>query len=45
MTEPIQKLIQLLSKLPGVGEKTATRLAFYILRSPDSYARRNEREG
>lgn len=36
---PIARLIQQLGKLPGIGEKTATRLAFHILRSPESYAR------
>ncbi len=30
---PIAKLIQQLAKLPGVGEKTAARLAFHILRA------------
>ena len=37
--DPIRRLIQLLGKLPGIGEKTATRLAFHVLRSPVSYAR------
>ena len=31
---PIAKLVQQLAKLPGIGEKTAARLAFHILRSP-----------
>lgn len=31
---PIAKLIDELSKLPGVGSKTAQRLAFYILNMP-----------
>ena len=31
--KPITRLIKELSKFPGVGEKTATRLAFQILRS------------
>ena len=31
---PIQRLVSELSKLPGVGNRTAQRLAFYILRSP-----------
>ena len=31
--DPIGRLVQLLSRLPGVGEKTATRLAFFILRA------------
>jgi len=30
---PIAKLVQQLAKLPGIGEKTASRLAFHILRS------------
>jgi len=30
--QPIQRLIQELTKLPGVGEKTASRLAMHILR-------------
>jgi len=38
MSSPLDHLIQELSKLPGIGEKTATRLAFYILRSPKAYA-------
>jgi recombination protein RecR len=29
---PIAKLVDELSKLPGVGNKTAQRLAFYILK-------------
>lgn len=38
MASPLDRLIQELSKLPGIGEKTATRLAFFILRSPKTYA-------
>jgi len=30
---PLARLISELSKLPGIGEKTASRLAFHILRS------------
>ncbi|KPK87772.1 MAG: recombination protein RecR, partial [Deltaproteobacteria bacterium SM23_61] len=30
--QPINRLIQELSRLPGVGEKTASRLAMHILR-------------
>ena len=30
---PIARLVQQLGKLPGIGEKTAARLAFHILRS------------
>lgn len=32
--EPIQDLVSELSKLPGVGPKTAQRLAFYLLNRP-----------
>ncbi len=31
MIGPLEKLIKALKRLPGVGEKTATRYAFYIL--------------
>jgi recombination protein RecR len=31
---PIQRLVSELSKLPGVGNRTAQRLAFHILRAP-----------
>jgi recombination protein RecR len=33
MAEPITQLIRKLARFPGVGEKTASRLALYILRS------------
>jgi recombination protein RecR len=32
--EPIERLINELTKLPGIGRKTAARLAFHILRTP-----------
>lgn len=32
--EPITKLVEQLRKLPGIGQKTAQRLAFHILRRP-----------
>lgn len=35
---PINRLVAQLAKLPGIGEKTAQRLAFHILRSPSEYA-------
>jgi recombination protein RecR len=35
---PIQRLIAELSKLPGIGQRTAQRLAFHILRAPDDDA-------
>jgi recombination protein RecR len=34
----LEKLVHELSKLPGVGPKTAQRLAYYILRSPTEYS-------
>lgn len=33
--EPVTKLIDALSRLPGVGPKTASRLTYYLLRAPD----------
>ena len=35
---PIQRLITELSRLPGVGQRTAQRLAFHILRADDADA-------
>lgn len=32
--KPVEALIRGLSKLPGIGEKTATRLALHMLRAP-----------
>ncbi|MHB9096290.1 MAG: recombination mediator RecR [Syntrophales bacterium] len=37
---PIKRLIKELSRFPGIGEKTAARLAAYILRASDEDARR-----
>ncbi|MFN0061524.1 MAG: recombination mediator RecR [Myxococcaceae bacterium] len=37
--DPLNRLVSQLAKLPGIGEKTAQRLAFYILRSPREYTR------
>ena len=33
---PIERLVSALRRLPGIGEKTATRLAFFVLGAPDS---------
>jgi recombination protein RecR len=38
VNEPIVRLIQELAKLPGIGEKTAERLAFHLLAQPKSEA-------
>ena len=35
---PIDRLVKALRRLPGVGEKTATRLAFFLLSAPESTA-------
>jgi recombination protein RecR len=37
--DPITRLVEALTKLPGIGEKSASRLAFHILGSPEEYAR------
>jgi recombination protein RecR len=39
LPEPIQNLITALSRLPGIGPKTASRLAFYLLRAPEDISR------
>jgi recombination protein RecR len=36
---PIQNLITALERLPGVGPKTASRLAFYLLRAPEDISK------
>ena len=33
--EPVTRLIEAFSALPGVGPKTASRLTFFLLRAPD----------
>ena len=35
LPEPIQDLINAFSRLPGIGPKTASRLTFHLLRSPE----------
>ncbi len=37
MSDAIQDLAELLSRLPGIGKRTATRLTFHLLRSPVEY--------
>jgi recombination protein RecR len=39
LPEPVIRLIEALSRLPGVGPKTAQRLTYHILRAPDGEAR------
>ena len=38
--QPLRALIDELGKLPGIGPKSAQRLAFYLLRRPEEDARR-----
>ena len=33
--DPVQNLIEALARLPGIGPKTASRLAFYLLKASD----------
>lgn len=34
LPEPLERLILALERLPGIGSKTASRLAFFLLRAP-----------
>lgn len=38
LAEPVTKLIEAFSKLPGIGPKTAGRLTYFLLRSDESLA-------
>jgi len=38
-TEPVAKLVEAFSRLPGIGPKSAQRLTYYLLRSPVEEAR------
>jgi len=37
--EPIARMVNQLSKLPGIGQKTAQRLAYYIISLPEDQVR------
>lgn len=39
VVEPVARLIEAFSRLPGIGPKTAQRLTYYLLRSPEAEAR------
>jgi recombination protein RecR len=39
LPEPIQNLITAFERLPGIGPKSASRLAFFLLRAPDDTSR------
>src|SRR5215208_5165376 len=38
--EPVTKLIDELKRLPSIGQKSAQRLAFHIMRTPDNELQR-----
>lgn len=39
MSDPLSRLVGELSRFPGIGPKTATRLAHHLLKAPESEAR------
>lgn len=38
VAKPVARLVEELTRLPGIGPKTASRLTFYLLRSPKEQA-------
>jgi recombination protein RecR len=38
LIEPVARLLEEFSRLPGIGPKTASRLVFFLLRAPDEQA-------
>ena len=38
LVEPVARLIEEFSRLPGIGPKTSARLVFYLLRAPEEQA-------
>ena len=39
LIEPVARLIESFSRLPGIGPKTAQRLTYHLLRAPETEAR------
>ena len=39
LPEPLQNMVNALARLPGIGPKTASRLTFYLLNSPEDVSR------
>jgi len=37
IAKPIRSMIEAFERLPGIGPKSATRLAFYLLNTPTSF--------
>ncbi|HEY4179083.1 MAG TPA: recombination mediator RecR [Kofleriaceae bacterium] len=44
MADPIRRLVQELSRLPGIGEKSATRLAFHLIRGASGSGKQQVRD-
>jgi len=40
LPEPVQNLITAFERLPGIGPKSASRLAFFLLRAPDEVSQK-----
>ena len=38
LPKPVQQLVEAFARLPGIGPKSASRLTYYLLRSPDEEA-------
>lgn len=38
MADPVDSLVKLLARMPGIGERTAARLAYFVLGSDPQYA-------
>lgn len=38
--EPVTKLVEAFSRLPGIGPKSASRLTYYLLRAPDDVSQK-----
>jgi recombination protein RecR len=44
VADPIRRLVQELSRLPGIGEKSATRLAFHLIRGASGSGKQQVRD-
>jgi recombination protein RecR len=44
VADPIRRLVQELSRLPGIGEKSATRLAFHLIRGASGAGRQQVKD-
>jgi recombination protein RecR len=39
LPDPVQNLVDAFARMPGIGPKTASRLAFYLLRAPEELSK------